>query len=75
MPLAQMPAPTFDDLLLELPRRDQPPLRPQAVGEVEHGCEGFGVILAERQAPFRDQALLRLAWAIGIAHRSGANPT
>ena len=48
--LAEQPAPPFDDLFLELPGRDQPPLRPQAVGEVEHGSERFGVILSKGPA-------------------------
>jgi hypothetical protein len=48
--LAKQPAAPFDDLFLEGAGRDQPPLRPQAVGKVEHGGERFGVVLPERPA-------------------------
>jgi hypothetical protein len=37
MLLSKEPAPALDDLFLELPGCDQPPLRPQAVGKVKHG--------------------------------------
>ena len=48
--LAEQSAPPFDDLFLELAGRNQPPLRPQAVGEVEHGGKRLGVVLPERPA-------------------------
>ena len=48
--IAEQPPAPFDNLLLKLPCRDQPPLRPQAVGELEHGSERLGVVLPETPA-------------------------
>src|SRR5262249_23338755 len=61
MPLAQLAATPFDDPLLELARRDQPPLRPQAIGKVEHRRKRLRMVFTERVPPLCQQSLPRLA--------------
>jgi hypothetical protein len=59
--LAQLSAAALDDLFLEIPRRDQPALRPQAIGKVEHSGKPLEVDFSQRIGLFSQEAFLPFA--------------
>jgi hypothetical protein len=77
MTLAQHPASAGDHLFLDLASGDQPSLRPQRLGQIEHRRQGLRVFVAECPARLDEHALLLLGSALRkfpAAHSSGIPP-
>src|SRR5262249_39924149 len=67
---AKQPTASCDDLLLEPARRDQPALRPHAVGETGRCGQRVRVRLPERTPALLEQLLLSVTpLGYGLAHR------